>query len=115
MGLFWSLQPVPGQKRGLRFMKRNVNQPTEVHLAVSAGHQATDYDVVDHPRRLTRKIIYRRYAATDLISYNVRAGTLRAKLHLPPGRSHDGTIKCTTSLTQCKQRKSAISPGYELI
>jgi hypothetical protein len=87
MGLFWSLQPAPGQKEGLRFMKRNVRQPIVVHLGVLAGHWTSQIELEDHPRKMTGKTIYRRYAAPDVHTFDVRVGTLRGRLHLPPGKA----------------------------
>jgi len=86
MGLFWSLQPAPGQKRGLRFLKRDSRQPIVVQLTVKSGHWTTD--LADHPSStLAVKTIYRYYMAPGVTAFDIRAGKLRGRLFLPPGQS----------------------------
>ena len=86
MGLFWSLRQAPGQRRGLRLMKRAPRQPFVIEINVLAGHWDIDFDAADHPQILmATKTVYRLYAARDVTSFDVRAGVLRGRLYIPPG------------------------------
>ena len=89
MGLFWSLQPAPGQKRGLRLMKRNARQPYDIQVNVLSDHATSVLDVLDHTRRLAGVTVYRLYAARNVTAFDVCAGSLRGRLYLPPGKSRD--------------------------
>jgi Acyl-CoA thioester hydrolase/BAAT N-terminal region len=85
MGLFWSLRQAPGQRRGLRLMKRDPRQPFVIEINVLSGHWNIDLDTADHPQTLATKTVNRLYASRDVTSYDVRAGVLRGRLYLPPG------------------------------
>lgn len=87
MGIFWSLQPAPGQRSGLRLMKRDSRQPLVVQLTVLSGHLTTEQAVTSYQSSTTLavKTIYRTYVAPGVTAFDIRAGTLRGRLYLPPG------------------------------
>ena len=87
MGLFWSLKPAPKQKRGLRLLKRNSQQPLVVQLTVLSGHWTAELDFSNHPSSTTlaAKTIYRTYLAPGVTAFDIRAGKIRGRLYLPPG------------------------------
>ena len=86
MGLIWSMKQAPGQKRGLRLLKRDVTQPLVVLVSVLSGHWTTDCHMTDHPHKLAQITLHRHYQARDVICFDVRHGSLRGKLFVPPGK-----------------------------
>lgn len=88
MGLFWGMKPAPGQMRGLRLIKRDIEKPFIVNLYVVSGHQPiiSQDDVSTNDDKILATInVERFYMAPDVTCFNVRAGNIRGKLFLPPG------------------------------
>ena len=113
MGLFWSLQAAPGQKRGLRLLKRNVLQPLVVELSVLPGHWTADLHTVNHQQRLACQAINRLYAARDVVAFDVRAGSVRGRLYLPPGKFVNRPM--TSQLRNCCANVSIIESTIECL
>ncbi|XP_038077227.1 bile acid-CoA:amino acid N-acyltransferase-like [Patiria miniata] len=49
MGLFWSLQPCPGQQLGIRFAKKHPDKPVVVILSLHRGHLDETQLATDEP------------------------------------------------------------------
>ncbi|XP_078676593.1 acyl-coenzyme A thioesterase 1-like [Branchiostoma floridae x Branchiostoma belcheri] len=83
MGLFWSLQPSPGQKPGLRLRKKDVSTPFLVDLSLHDGH----VDAIAEPNTaaLASTCLERRYLGEGVERIPLREGRLRGALFLPPG------------------------------
>ncbi|XP_078595622.1 acyl-coenzyme A amino acid N-acyltransferase 1-like [Branchiostoma floridae x Branchiostoma japonicum] len=83
MGLFWSMQPSPGQKPGLRLRKKDVATPFLVGLSVHDGH----LDVMEeqNPAALVTTRLERWYLGKGVKRIPLREGRLRGALFLPPG------------------------------
>ncbi|XP_029683276.1 peroxisomal succinyl-coenzyme A thioesterase-like isoform X2 [Takifugu rubripes] len=82
MGLFWSLQPAPGGREGLRLRKKNVEIPFVVHVSLIEGHVS--------PREaegaeLAAVTTERWYVAPGVRRTPVRHGGIIGTLFLPPG------------------------------
>ena len=86
MGLLWSLTPCPGQRKGIRLMKKDVTQPLNVHLSVVPGYVAIDTkDEHSSHTSLARTTLRRSYMGPGVQRIPVRHGRLRGMLFLPPG------------------------------
>lgn len=82
MGLFWSLQPAPGSREGLRLRKRNVETPFLVELSVLEGHVA---DRFGERAVLAAVSLERWYLAPGVRRVEVRQRGVVGTLFLPPG------------------------------
>ncbi|XP_074183340.1 peroxisomal succinyl-coenzyme A thioesterase isoform X2 [Rhinolophus sinicus] len=76
MGLLWALEP---EKPFWRFLKRDVQTPFAVELAVLDGHEP------EGGRLLGRTVHERHFLPPGVRREPVRAGRVRATLFLPPG------------------------------
>eukprot|EP00058_Branchiostoma_floridae_P000246 XP_002585734.1 hypothetical protein BRAFLDRAFT_72249 [Branchiostoma floridae] len=83
MGLFWSMQPSPGQKPGLRLRKKDVSTPFLVDLSVHDGH--LDMMEEQNPAALVTTRLERWYLGKGVKRIPLREGRLRGALFLPPG------------------------------
>ncbi|XP_078603919.1 acyl-coenzyme A amino acid N-acyltransferase 1-like [Branchiostoma floridae x Branchiostoma japonicum] len=83
MGLFWSMQPSPGQKPGLRLRKKDVSTPFLVDLSVHNGH----LNVMEEQNRsaLVTSRLERWYLGKGVERIPLKEGRLRGALFLPPG------------------------------
>lgn len=87
MGLFWSMVPCPGQKEGIRLMKKNIDTPFQTLILVFDGHFSMDEVREKTTEELCTSVIERWYKSADVTSYEVTDGNVRGKLYLPPGKS----------------------------
>ncbi|XP_072044067.1 peroxisomal succinyl-coenzyme A thioesterase-like isoform X2 [Amphiura filiformis] len=83
MGLFWSMTQSPGQKRGLRFMKKDVNKPMQITLSVHKGH--LDISALQTDAPIAKTQIQRSYMSSDVEIIKVRSGKVRGKVFKPKG------------------------------
>ncbi|XP_078595618.1 acyl-coenzyme A amino acid N-acyltransferase 1-like isoform X1 [Branchiostoma floridae x Branchiostoma japonicum] len=83
MGLFWSMQPSPGQKPGLRLRKKDVSTPFLVDVRVHEGH--VDVMGEENLSWLTNTTVERWYLGHGVKRVPVREGRVRGTLFLPPG------------------------------
>ena len=88
MGLLWSMKAAPGQKKGLRLIKKDVSQPFVVDLFLFRGHVEItckkDADKADDIV-LRRTTVYRSYMGPGVTAFKIRAGAIRGTLFVPPG------------------------------
>ncbi|ELU00797.1 hypothetical protein CAPTEDRAFT_169392 [Capitella teleta] len=75
MGLFWSLEPAPNQRPGIRLMKKNVTTPLRMSISVLG-----DDDSV-----LASESCERWFLASGVQRVNVRNGRLRGTMFIPQG------------------------------
>eukprot|EP00058_Branchiostoma_floridae_P000244 XP_002585732.1 hypothetical protein BRAFLDRAFT_114042 [Branchiostoma floridae] len=83
MGLFWSMQPSPGQKPGLRLRKKDVSTPFLVDVRVHEGH--VDVMGEENLPWLATTTVERWYLGHGVKRVPVREGRIRGTLFLPPG------------------------------
>ncbi|XP_013404605.1 acyl-coenzyme A amino acid N-acyltransferase 1 isoform X1 [Lingula anatina] len=86
MGLYWSMIPEPGQRNGLRLMKKDVTTPYNVHISLLSGHidpYSPNNSKVQVPVAETN--IERLYMADNVERIPVREGALRGALFVPKG------------------------------
>ncbi|XP_066285304.1 acyl-coenzyme A amino acid N-acyltransferase 1-like [Branchiostoma lanceolatum] len=83
MGLFWSMQPSPGQKPGLRLRKKDVSTPFLVDFSVHEGH--VDMMREENLPWLATTTVERWYLGDGVKRIPVREGRVRGTLFLPPG------------------------------
>ncbi|XP_078693766.1 acyl-coenzyme A amino acid N-acyltransferase 1-like [Branchiostoma floridae x Branchiostoma belcheri] len=87
MGLFWSLQPSPGQKTGLRLRKKDVSTPFLVNLSLHNGHvDVTGEEEENLPDCLAATTVERWYMGEGVERIPVREGRVRGTLFLPPAK-----------------------------
>nr|XP_020497981.1 bile acid-CoA:amino acid N-acyltransferase-like [Labrus bergylta] len=83
MGLFWGLQPAPGEREGLRLRKKSVETPYVVHMSLMEGHVSPREDQSTELAALTTE---RWYMAPGVRRIEIRQNGLVGTLFLPPGR-----------------------------
>ncbi|XP_078595701.1 LOW QUALITY PROTEIN: acyl-coenzyme A thioesterase 5-like [Branchiostoma floridae x Branchiostoma japonicum] len=83
MGLFWSMQPSPGQRPGLRLQKKDVSTPFLVDVRVHEGH--VDVMGEENLPWLATTTVERWYMGGGVKRVPVREGRVRGTLFLPPG------------------------------
>ncbi|XP_066268523.1 bile acid-CoA:amino acid N-acyltransferase-like [Branchiostoma lanceolatum] len=83
MGLFWSMQPSPGQSLGQRLDTENVTTPHLVDISVHEGH--VDVMEEDTLPRLAHTCVEWWYMADGVKRMPVKEGRIRGTLFLPPG------------------------------
>ncbi|XP_049588865.1 peroxisomal succinyl-coenzyme A thioesterase-like isoform X1 [Syngnathus scovelli] len=82
MGLFWALQPAPGEREGLRLRKKNVEIPHIVDISLLEGH------VTPRERasaELAVATTERWYMAPGVQRIDIRQNGVVGTLFLPPG------------------------------
>jgi len=85
MGMIWSMVPCPGQMKGIRLMKKDLDTPFYTMLTAHDGHLSLGELRVNTDAALTATIVERSYKAPGVRYEEVRHGRLRGKLYLPPG------------------------------
>uniref|UniRef100_A0A3Q3DKK0 Uncharacterized protein n=1 Tax=Hippocampus comes TaxID=109280 RepID=A0A3Q3DKK0_HIPCM len=82
MGLFWALQPAPGERDGLRLRKKNVETPFIVDISLLEGH------VTPRERENSELAVAtteRWYMAPGVQRIDIRQNGVVGTLFLPPG------------------------------
>ncbi|XP_034022775.1 peroxisomal succinyl-coenzyme A thioesterase-like [Thalassophryne amazonica] len=82
MGLFWGMQPVPGEKEGLRLRKENVETPYIVHISLMDGHVTPSES---QSNELAATIVERWYMAPGVKRIIIRENGIIGTLFLPSG------------------------------
>lgn len=82
MGLFWSLQPAPGAREGLRLRKRNVETPYVVVLSLLEGHVSPS---VGQSTELAAVTTERWYMTPGVQRTEIRKNGIVGTLFLPSG------------------------------
>ena len=85
MGIFWSMSQAPGQRAGLRIMKKDVSTPITTTIAVYNGHLSADRIHATSPPAVCIGSVDRWYMAPGLRREVVYDGPLRGVLYLPQG------------------------------
>lgn len=84
MGLFCSLLPLPGQKTGLRLMKKDITSSMLFDLRVYDGHHDMS-GAQKSEQPLASTTVERWYKAKGVTVHEVEHGRIRGKLFLPEG------------------------------
>ncbi|KAL5008200.1 hypothetical protein ScPMuIL_013781 [Solemya velum] len=94
MGLFWSMVPTRGQRRGTRLSQKNISVPLEVKISVYGGHWTLDHlSEQQNMATMAETRCLRWYKNKSVTAHPVKVGRIRGTLFLPPGgRSLPGVI-----------------------
>ncbi|KAL5008197.1 hypothetical protein ScPMuIL_013778 [Solemya velum] len=94
MGLFWSMVPTPGQRRGTQLSQKNISVPLEVKISVYGGHWTLDHlSEQQNMATMAETRCLRWYKSKSVTAHPVKVGRIRGTLFLPPGgRSLPGVI-----------------------
>lgn len=90
MGLFWSLQPLAGQKLGTFYRYNDVTQPDQLLLTVHLGHLNAEELLTD--KSIAEATIRRHFVADDVERIPIRHGRIRGILYKPRGTFGPKTI-----------------------
>ena len=82
MGLFWSLEPCPGQGSGIRLVKKDVTSPIEVDIKVL--RETNELKTV--PDVIAKTKLERFYMKPDVKRIPVKEGKFRGTIFIPEGR-----------------------------
>uniref|UniRef100_A0A3B3TUJ1 Bile acid-CoA:amino acid N-acyltransferase-like n=1 Tax=Poecilia latipinna TaxID=48699 RepID=A0A3B3TUJ1_9TELE len=82
MGLFWSMQPAPGGREGLRLRKKSVESPYTVHVSLLEGHVSTSEGQWSELAAVT---VERWYIAPGVKRIEINQNGLVGTLFIPPG------------------------------
>uniref|UniRef100_A0A8B9LXH6 Acyl-CoA thioesterase 4 n=1 Tax=Astyanax mexicanus TaxID=7994 RepID=A0A8B9LXH6_ASTMX len=82
MGLLWSMRPIPGSRKGLRFRNKDVFKPIEVHISVYEGHLTKWFK---EKQALASVVAERWYSSPGVQRIDVREKGLKGTLFIPPG------------------------------
>ncbi|XP_047202281.1 bile acid-CoA:amino acid N-acyltransferase-like [Girardinichthys multiradiatus] len=82
MGLFWSIQPAPGEREGLRLRKKNVETPYMVHISLLEGHVSPSEQQITELAAVTAE---RWYIAPGVKRIEIRQNGVVGTLFVPPG------------------------------
>ena len=85
MGIFWSMVQAPGQKDGLRLMKKDMDTPMIANISLYNSHVSADAIHKTHLNPMCTTTIERWYKAPGVKTEVIRDGRLRGVLYLPPG------------------------------
>ena len=90
MGLFWSMLPVPGQRKGIRWVTRDVTKPMHFFVAVFDGHVMSNEKAANPseavaalPLPLANATILRTYLSDDVERREINVRNIRGTLFLP--------------------------------
>ena len=83
MGLLWSMKQAPGQRRGTRFVKRDVSKPLNVVVDCFDSH-ITPNEASSQP--VTSATFEKWYMADGVNRVPVSEGRIRGTLFTPPGK-----------------------------
>ena len=92
MGIFWSMIQAPGQMKGIRMMKKNVDTPLSALVTCYIGHMTMENIRASQVEPMISHVIERWYKSPDVTYREVADGRLRGRLYLPPG-NHSNFIK----------------------
>lgn len=85
MGIFWSMVQAPGQREGLRLMKKDLNTPMTTNIAVYDDHLCAESIREVSPDPICLASVDRWYKAPGVRRQMVRDGKIRGVLYIPPG------------------------------
>ena len=101
MGLFWSMVPVPGQRKGARFTTLDVTRPMYFGVTLFNGHVMSESkasspkEATAHlPAPLAKSVILRTYLSDNVDRSEICVGRIRGTLFRPRGeRRYPGLNK----------------------
>ncbi|XP_035996663.1 bile acid-CoA:amino acid N-acyltransferase isoform X1 [Fundulus heteroclitus] len=82
MGLFWSMQPAPGGREGLRLRKKNVETPYLVHISLLGGHVSPSGGQISELAAVTAE---RWYMAPGVKRIAIHQNGIVGTMFVPPG------------------------------
>ncbi|XP_041836716.1 acyl-coenzyme A amino acid N-acyltransferase 1-like isoform X2 [Melanotaenia boesemani] len=82
MGLFWSMQPAPGGREGLRLRKKDVETPYTVNISILEGHVSPSEGQIPELAVVTTE---RWYMSPGVRRTEIRQNGVVGTLFLPPG------------------------------
>ncbi|KAL7827836.1 hypothetical protein AOLI_G00309880 [Acnodon oligacanthus] len=82
MGLIWSMQPVPGSRKGLRLRKKHVLSPMVFHISVFDGHITHGFSQLT---ALVSRVVERWYMAPGVRRVDLLQKGVQGTLFIPPG------------------------------
>lgn len=82
MGLFWSMQPAPGEREGLRLRKKNVEIPYTVNISLLEGHVSPGGGQIHELAAVTTE---RWYMSPGVRRIEIRQNEAVGTFFLPPG------------------------------
>ena len=85
MGLFWSMIPAPGQRKGTRLIIKNAEKPLEVKIVLFDSH-VKDSLKIKGARILAETTVKRTYLAENVEKIPISVGRLRGTLFIPTGK-----------------------------
>lgn len=85
MGIFWSMVQAPGQRDGLRLVKKDIDSPLITNIAIFDDHLLIDtvHQTSSDPTSVAS--LERWYKAPGVRKQVVRDGRVRGVLYLPAG------------------------------
>ena len=96
MGLFWSLQPLAGQKLGTYYRYNDISQPDQLLLTVHVGHLNAKELLND--KSIAEATIRRHLVADDVERIPIRHERIRGILYKPKGMFDLDKISSTMHL-----------------
>jgi dienelactone hydrolase len=85
LGLLWGMEQAPGQRLGLRLMKKDVTRPYEISLAVHRGHLGLDDLQGNNVSPIVSASFERMLMAEGVQRIPVKHGKVRGTLFMPAG------------------------------
>lgn len=90
MGFLWSMIQVPGQRKGLRLMKKDVTKPYIIQLNCLNGHLKPDKGFVNiiaqnSLQPVASAVLEKWYFGEGVQRIRVKEGRIRGTLFIPPG------------------------------
>ena len=85
MGIFWSMVQAPGQKEGLRLMKKDMTTPMTTNITVFNDHLTVDTIRAASSDPVCLGSIDRWYMGPGVKREVVRHGRTRGVLYIPAG------------------------------
>ena len=85
MGIFWSMVQAPGQKEGLRLMKKDMTTPMTTNVNVFDNHLTVDTIRAATPDPVCLGSVDRWYMGPGVRREVVRNGRTRGVLFIPAG------------------------------
>ena len=83
MGLFWSMQPLAGQKLGTYYQCTHVTTPDQMLLTVHVGHLNAEELLTDKP--IAEAKIRRHFLADGVERIPIQHGRIRGIIYKPKG------------------------------
>ena len=83
MGMFWSMQPSPGQKPGLHYLKQDVTTPMDIALSAYDDH--IDSESLDNMEPLATTLVQKTYMGPNVERQKVHTGRIRGTFFKPKG------------------------------